>query len=177
MSIFLTEPLPIVDLPADTNHYGGTRFSYEFIFLHDTEGADSRAWLSTAPGSQVSCHRLIARDGTIYKIVPDEQVAWTQGRGYMGGLGYNYTLNERSLSIEFENLGTRKAEAYPVAQLTAGARQVVEWWGLYGFLPIMYHAMVDPNRRDPWAFPRNLFDALIWRELELAYEHTMRQNA
>jgi N-acetyl-anhydromuramyl-L-alanine amidase AmpD len=160
---FFTQPLTIIDVAADAKHkapYG--RVSIEMIILHSTEGIDSRAWLSTTSVPPVSVHRLISRDGTIYKIVPDYEVAWGAGNASLGGVGYAYSLNERSLQIELE----RKApQAYTDAQLKSCAKQVVEWYGLYGSLPILYHLMIDRAKTDPEHFPRIQFDTYLFQEL------------
>lgn len=163
---FYTPPLKIIDKPADTKHYSRGRLSYEFIVLHDTEGTDSRNWLSTASVPPVSIHRLIARDGTIYKIVPDEDTAYGCGYSYLGGKNYYQSLNERSLQIELENLGTKGPQDYPMPQLQSTALQIVEWYAKFGTLPILYHYMIDSNKRDPYHFPRQVLDTLIFAVLK-----------
>jgi len=108
----------------------------------------------------VSCHRLIARAGTIYKIVPDHEVAYTQGPADIGPIPENgQNVNQWALSIELENLGN--GQLYPDAQLRAAAAQVAEWWGAYGFLPILYHRQIQNDKYDPFAFPRGQFDGLL----------------
>src|SRR5204862_8324577 len=130
--LFTTAPLPIIDHPADALHAGGqTRLGYRYVFIHATGGTNSLNWLSTtSPASKpVSCHRLIAKDGRIYKVVPDEKTAYTQGPAEIGPLpeqGQN--ANNWALSIELENLDNGR-DPYPAAQLDAAAAQVVEWIG------------------------------------------------
>lgn len=167
--LFPTTPLSIIDHPADRLHCcGQTRLGYRFIFLHATGGTNSLNWLSTtSPVSDpVSCHRLIAKDGTIYKIVPDEQTAYTQGPAELGPLpGRGQNANNWALSIEMENLDTGR-DPYPPAQLLSTARQVVEWWGAYGFLPVIAHAWAQADKRDPAGFPWDTFYQLCWEELK-----------
>lgn len=163
--LFVTPPLSIVDVPADAKHKSGGRIGYRFIVLHHTGGTDSRAWLSTASNPPVSCHRLIARDGTIYKIVPDHEVAFTQGPAVIGPIPSNgQNANQVSLSIELENLGN--GQDYPEAQLRSTARQMVEWWGAYGWLAPVHHAWIQDNKNDPYDFPRWHLDELIRDYLE-----------
>ena len=167
--LFATPPLSIIDHPADSVHSGGqTRLGRDFIILHHTGGTNSLNWLSTTSpdNNPVSCHRLIDRDGRIFKIVPDDKTAYTQGPAHIGPLPMaTMNLNNFALSIEFENLGN--GEVYPDAQLQAGAAQIVEWWGLYGFLPVLYHKQVQADKNDPFAFPRNRIDQLIWARLKV----------
>lgn len=165
--IFITPPLQITDHPADANHKGGTRAGYRFIFIHATAGTDSLDWLSTTSpqGKRVSCHRLIDKKGTNYKIVPDHEVAWTQGPAVIGPTPANgQDANELGLSIEFENLNDGR-DPYPAAQLDMGAAQVVEWWGLYGFIPILAHTWAQADKSDPLGFPWEDFYRRIWVRL------------
>ena len=163
LPLFTTSPLDIVDAPADEKHTGrARRMPPCFIYLHATGGKNSLSWLTTESVPPVSCHRLIAKDGTIYKIVPDELEAWTQGFGVLGarGPGLPMNCNRDGLSIEFENMDDGK-DPYPAIQLLSGARQVFEWHGLYGFLPILGHADVDTRKKDPAGFPWNIWYGLL----------------
>ncbi len=165
--LFSTPPLHIIDHPADAAHKGSNRLGYELVVLHHTGGSNSLDWLSTTSAPKpVSCHRLIARDGTIYKIVPDHEVAFTQGPAVIGPTPANgRDANEIGLSIEFENLGN--GQDWPEAQLRAGAAQVVEWWGAYGWIPVLYHKQVQSDKSDPYGFPRARFDQLVLEYLRV----------
>ncbi len=164
--LFTTEPLPIVDWLADDKHYAINRIAYDFIIIHDTGGMDSRNWLSKTSKPPVSVHRLINRTGVIYKIVPDEYVAYTQGFGTMGGYPDNEratgNLNRVSLSMEFERL---KNQSHTIDQLRSGAKQVVEWYGAHDMPSILYHWQVDNDKDDPYTFDRRLFMDFVLNEL------------
>src|SRR5690349_9431690 len=87
MSYFQTPPLQITDHPADAAHAGGlARLGYRFIAIHATGGVDSLNWLSTTSAPPVSIHRLISKDGRIYKIVPDGTAAYHAGPAHVGPL-------------------------------------------------------------------------------------------
>lgn len=167
--LYTTAPLPIVDHPADSIHCcGQTRLGYRYIVLHATAGTDSLDWLSTtSPNSNpVSCHRLIAKDGTIYKIVPDDKTAYTQGPAEIGPLpGGGQNANNWSLSIELENLNNG-SDPYPDAQMKAAALQVVEWWGVYGFIPLVAHTWIQADKSDPKGFNWPKLYSMIWAELK-----------
>ena len=161
--LFNTSPLNIIDYPADSNHYARNRAGYRFIFIHHTAGTRSEDWLSkTSSGERLcSVHRLIKRDGRIFKIVPDEYVAFTQGYGHMDGIHIN--LNMISLSIELEHIDPQD---YPTPQLLSCARQIVEWQGAYGFMDKLYHSDVDARKPDcPHYFPRDVLDFMLKNEL------------
>lgn len=160
MALFITPPLSIIDVPADAKHKSGGRLGFHWIVLHHTGGTNSRAWLSTTSNPPVSSHRLIERTGTIVKIVPDTEVAYTQGPADIGPIPENgQNINQWALSIEIENLGD--GQDYPEAQLRSVARQVVEWWGAYGWMALVHHAWIQGNKNDPYDFPRWRLDELI----------------
>lgn len=153
--VFKTAPLSVIDLPADENHFTrGRRALPRVIVLHATAGTDSRKWLSTTSKPVVSANRLIMRDGTIYKIVADEDTAYGQGFARMGPYreGGVFTLNDVALSIELENTNDG-SELYPVEQIRACAAQVCEWFGKYGYLAVVGHSWVDTRKTDPSGFP------------------------
>ena len=163
MSLFQTPLLSVINHPADAAHYtrGRGGFQPAFIVLHHTGGTDSLKWLSSISSPAVSCHRLIDKIGHIYKIVADEDTAYCAGYGLIGPIdpdasdptGVVRNLNFASLNIELENLGNGQ-DRYTPTQMQACAAQIYEWWGKYGFLPILYHSQVDPAKHDPRGLDR-----------------------
>lgn len=140
MPLFVTPPLSVIDLPANAVHTGAARplSAIKGIILHSTEGSDSRDWLSKTSLPPVSIHRLIRRaPGEHYKILPDNRVAWHAGSGKWG----NYQLNDVTLGVELERQGSQRYTEYQLEEVSA---LTVEWWGLYGFIPVMGHGQVDP---------------------------------
>jgi N-acetyl-anhydromuramyl-L-alanine amidase AmpD len=58
--------------------------------------------------SGTSSHYMIARDGTIYLLVDENQVAFHAGKGELPGLpAYKNKMNEYSIGIELLGIGTR----------------------------------------------------------------------
>lgn len=56
---------------------------------------------------KLSAHYLIARDGTIYQLVPHNRVAFHAGKGRLPHPPYHEnTLNSRSIGIEIMAIGT-----------------------------------------------------------------------
>jgi N-acetylmuramoyl-L-alanine amidase len=179
--IFETRPLDIKDHLADKHHYKRGRNNHEprLIIMHHTGGRDSRDWLSTASSPPVSAHRLISKQGVIYKILEDDHTAYTAGYGVVGPVdpdtndppGVASNLNLITLHIELENLGTGK-DPYPDEQYESAAIQVAEWYGKYGYLAILGHKEVDPAKNDPagfiwWKFYKFLDLALLTQRVEV----------
>lgn len=163
MALFLTPPLDIIDVAADSQHSGGPRrMPPQMIVLHHTGAWPALRWLTTDRKSNVSAHRYIEPHKPIYKLVPDERVAYTQGYADVGpwsdagGLAFNPVC----LSIEgcFDPTIERTWNVDVVWKM---ACQCCEWWGLYGFIPILYHWQVDKRKDDPAHFPRAVFDAWL----------------
>jgi N-acetyl-anhydromuramyl-L-alanine amidase AmpD len=153
--MYPTKPLKVIDLAADSAHHGGARrLPARLIVIHATGGTDSRAWLSTTSWPPVSCHRLIGKAGELYKMVPDDVMAWTQGPARIGPWGRlaSHNVNEIALSIELENLNDGKDE-YPLHQVAVCAAQCFEWWGANGLIPIVGHEFIQANKTDPKGFP------------------------
>lgn len=174
---FHTLPLPIIDLPAAPTHFirGRMGFRPRYITIHHTGGTDSSRWLSRSSRPAVSTHRLIMPDGANYKIVADEDTAFTAGYGIVGptdpdtndpaGVAPNF--NYESLHIELENPGNGRTP-YPAAQMEMAARQVVEWYGRWGFLGLVGHSWVDSRKNDPAGFDWPWFYRLIKKHLRAA---------
>ncbi len=60
-------------------------------------------------GVGVSAHYLIGRDGTVYRFVPEERVAYHAGKGTVPGKPERTNkLNEYSIGIEMLNVGSAK---------------------------------------------------------------------
>jgi N-acetyl-anhydromuramyl-L-alanine amidase AmpD len=94
-------PNAILDrVPAGSRNYevGRAGNAIRWIVIHTTEdapGSDcsiSRNWFKN-PASGVSAHYVICQDGTIYRMVDDENTAYHAG---------NFQYNLRSIGIELE---------------------------------------------------------------------------
>ena len=73
-------PDPIIHRPSPNYGYAGAKPRWRAVTWHITDG-DLEATLSwlTAPVSQASAHIVVARDGSLYNLVPLDQPAWAQG--------------------------------------------------------------------------------------------------
>ncbi len=105
---------------------------------------------------RVSAHYVLAEEGTVYRLVPEERVAWHAGRSHWRGRDL---LNGTSIGIEIVNLHGDRHD-YPPTQITAlitlcheiiarhpaiAARNVV------GHSDIAPKRKIDPGRHFPWS--------------------------
>lgn len=74
----------------------------EYIILHGTQmDSDSEALKRLCcPDARVSCHYMIDQQGTLYKLVEEDKVAWHAGVSEWQG---KTSLNYYSLGIEVSN--------------------------------------------------------------------------
>lgn len=139
-----------VSTSYSAKHNAGTLNTPRYVVIHGTTGSTDKgdlATLTTGGGKKVSAHILIGRDGTRYRLLPDNVGA--NHAGYSNApLAKSLPPNTNALSIELSN--NQKGEAYTPAQLTALRDQLAEWNAAHGTLPIVAHGMIDPSRRtDP----------------------------
>jgi N-acetylmuramoyl-L-alanine amidase len=172
---FLTPPLNIQDAPADARHRGGTRLMPpQFIVLHHTGPWPALNWLTINRDSDVSCHRYIEPGKPIYKVVPDTMVANCAGFADVGPWsdvgGANFNLVSLHIEMAYNPL---KDRGYAHDIIFMAACQTLEWFGLYGLLPILYHKQVDSRKSDPANFPRQEYDTLLLRGIRLAMSNQL----
>ena len=165
MAYFTTQPLRIIDRPANAAHTSGARSAADiwYIVLHATVGglASSLNWLTVNPSSNVSVHRLIDANGDIYKICDDLTIANHVGYSRIG----NKSPNPNALGIEFVNANTGR-DPYEWAQLNSGVMQILEWKALYGYLAVLTHQQIDTKgKTDPAGFPWREFWALYYKRM------------
>lgn len=119
--------------------------------------AEAEARLCDA-GAEVSAHYLIAPDGVVTALVPEELRAWHAGAGGWGGCT---DVNSRSIGIELANRGD---EPFPEPQMAALERLLADILHRWQIPPerVIGHADMAPTRKgDPGAH----FD---WRRLARA---------
>jgi N-acetylmuramoyl-L-alanine amidase len=74
------------------------------VVLHYTGMADAQSAIARLrdPEARVSCHYLIAEDGQVLRMVPEEMRAWHAGLSYWRGV---HGVNACSVGIEIVNPG------------------------------------------------------------------------
>lgn len=133
---------------------GGAR--PDMVVLHYTGMDAGAADRLRDPAAEVSAHYLIARDGAVLALVPEEQRAWHAGVSAWGGIT---DVNSRSIGIELDNPG--HALGYPpfpepqMAALEALLSGVMDRWAipperLVGHACVAPARKIDPGEKFDW---------------------------
>jgi N-acetylmuramoyl-L-alanine amidase len=119
----------------------------EFVVLHFTAATLERTLkICTDPGSEVSAHLVIDRDGSIYELVPclggSARRAWHAGKSRMevstnGDSQLVDSFNDRSIGIELVNLN---GNLFPYTEA-----QYASLFGLLERLKSLYPALGRPE--------------------------------
>lgn len=107
------------------------------------------------PSAQVSAHYVVAEDGRVFALVPEELRAWHAGAG---GWGPVSDVNSRSVGVELVNTGNAP---FPAPQMTALERLLDGVMARWDIPPerVIGHACMAPARKSD---PGPRFD---WRRL------------
>ncbi|MBR2575152.1 MAG: N-acetylmuramoyl-L-alanine amidase [Loktanella sp.] len=129
------------------------------VVIHYTAMASAASACDTLcnPATQVSAHYLIAQDGTVLSLVPEELRAWHAGAGRWGAVS---DVNSHSIGIELSNDGTSPFAAPLMDALENLLREIMPRWHIPPARVIGHSDMAPQRKIDPG--PR--FD---WRRLAL----------
>jgi len=148
----------IVDRPSPNHAARAASTVVDVLVFHYTELPLRESLDILCDGERplrVSAHYVLAEDGTLYRLVPEERVAWHAGRSWWRG---REQLNATSIGIEIVNLWGDTND-YPGAQIASlielcreilarhpaiAARNVV------GHSDIAPKRKIDPGTRFPW---------------------------
>jgi N-acetylmuramoyl-L-alanine amidase len=127
------------------------------VVIHYTAMASAAESLARLcdPAAEVSCHYLLAEDGEVLALVPEERRAWHAGAGSWAGAG---DINSRSIGIELQNRGTHP---FAQPQMLALERLLSDLLARWSIQPqgVIGHSDMAPDRKDD---PGPRFD---WRRL------------
>jgi N-acetylmuramoyl-L-alanine amidase len=150
--------VPFVDLPSPNHAPRADGAAVDILVLHYTE-LPLRESLdilrdATRP-HRVSSHYVLAEDGTLYRLVPEDRVAWHAGRSSWRG---RETLNGTSIGIEIVNLHGDRHDYPPhqIAALIEVCRGIMERHpgivprNVVGHSDIAPRRKIDPGLRFPW---------------------------
>ncbi|WP_370401919.1 N-acetylmuramoyl-L-alanine amidase [Sulfitobacter sp. JB4-11] len=125
------------------------------IVLHYTAMENAEAALERLcdPDAEVSAHYLIAGDGTVYQMVPEDQRAWHAGAGEWAG---QEDINSRSIGIELDNRGDHPFSEPLMRSLEALLRQImarssIAAEGIIGHSDMAPGRKGDPGPHFDWA--------------------------
>ena len=124
------------------------------VVIHYTAMTSADAACDTLcnPDTQVSAHYLIAEDGTVHGLVPEEARAWHAGAGRWGAVT---DVNSRSIGIELANPGNcpfAAAQMDALCDLLGGimARWAVPPARIIGHSDMAPGRKIDPGVRFDW---------------------------
>lgn len=153
----------------------------DILLLHYTDMATAETAVDRLcdPAAQVSAHYLVARDGRVFRLVPEERRAWHAGRAWWAG---ETDINSRSIGIELDNPGHSHGYTdFPEPQMTALValcREILSRWPIpshrvLGHSDVAPYRKIDPGHRFDWrrlahdgvgAFPDSIEPATVEQE-------------
>ena len=137
---------------------GGAR--PDMVVLHYTAMAGAAAADRLCdPAAEVSAHYLVAADGAVLALVPEELRAWHAGASAWGGTS---DINSRSIGVELDNPGHHLGyPPFPEPQMAALERLLAGIVPRWSIPPerVVGHACIAPGRKID---PGEKFD---WRRL------------
>jgi N-acetylmuramoyl-L-alanine amidase len=155
----------IIDCPSP-NH-DERALSISMLVLHYTGMQDAASAIArlTDAEAKVSCHYLIAEDGQVVRLVPEERRAWHAGVSHWRGIT---DVNSASIGIELVNPGHEFGyRPFPKPQMDALIPLMSEITLRHDIEPanVVGHSDVAPARRQD---PGELFDWELLAKLGLA---------
>ena len=148
-----------VDLPSPNHAPRPPGAVVDVLVLHYTELPLKESLdilRDDAREHRVSAHYVLAEDGTLYRLVPEDRVAWHAGRSHWRG---REALNATSIGVEIVNLDGDRHD-YPPQQIAAlielcrgilARHPAIVPRNVVGHSDIAPQRKIDPGRRFPWA--------------------------
>ena len=154
----LISQAPLKDSISNSNLWiGTTNFALRkpnYVILHHTaqNSCDQTLQTFTLPGSQVSAHYVICRDGIIHHMLNDYLRAWQAG---VSSWGNDKDINSSSIGIELDNNGF---DSFPAPQINSLLELLGRLKKLYNIPTANFigHADIAPTRKNdpnvnfPW---------------------------
>ncbi|MCG6884241.1 MAG: N-acetylmuramoyl-L-alanine amidase [Silicimonas sp.] len=118
------------------------------IVLHYTGMSDAEAALTRLCNTEdeVSAHYLVAKDGTLYRMVDEKHRAWHAGEGSWAG---HDDINSRSIGIELDNDGASRFAEPQMAALEELLADLLERHDLPAKSVIAHSDMAPDRKSDP----------------------------
>ncbi|MCF3948511.1 N-acetylmuramoyl-L-alanine amidase [Acidiphilium iwatense] len=134
--------------------------SIDHLVLHYTGMQSAEAAIARLcdPAAKVSAHYVVAEDGTIHALVPENRRAWHAGVSFWRGAR---ALNDRSVGIEIVNPGHEFGyRRFPAAQMAAVASLCRAILARNPIPPrnVVAHSDIAPDRKQdpgelfPWSW-------------------------
>ncbi len=142
--------MTIIDTPSP--NWDERSLPVSMLVLHYTgmQDADSAIARLRDPAAKVSCHYLVAEDGTILRMVDEDKRAWHAGRSHWRAID---DVNSASIGIEIVNPGHDWGyRPFPAEQIEALIPLVADIKERHGITrgDVVGHSDIAPARkRDP----------------------------
>jgi N-acetylmuramoyl-L-alanine amidase len=161
----------ILDCPSP--NFDDRTLPVSLIVLHYTGMLDAVSAIArlTDPDAKVSSHYLIAEDGQVLRLVPEDKRAWHAGRSHWRGID---DVNSASIGIELVNPGHEHGyRPFPEPQMAALLILMKDLVDRHGVTRgnIVGHSDVAPARKED---PGELFDWERLAKLRLALPRPRR---
>lgn len=155
----------IIDCPSP-NH-DERKLPITMLVLHYTGMQDAASAIArlTDAEAKVSSHYLVAEDGQVMRLVPEDRRAWHAGQSRWRTIT---DVNSASIGIEIVNPGHEFGyRPFPKAQMDALVPLIAEIVERHGIAPVnvVGHSDVAPRRKQD---PGELFDWELLGKLGLA---------
>jgi N-acetylmuramoyl-L-alanine amidase len=149
----------VIDRPSPNHAPRPADAAIDVLVLHYTELPLKESLDILCDGARehrVSAHYVLAEDGTLYRLVPEDCVAWHAGRSHWRG---REALNATSIGVEIVNLHGDRHD-YPKAQIAAlielchgilARHPAIVPRNVVGHSDIAPKRKIDPGLRFPWA--------------------------
>lgn len=156
---------PLMNVPSKAS-FGGPQADHEVgtvnfnlrkpncVIIHHTAQSSDRQTLKTftVPGSKVSAHYVVSRDGKVYHMLNDYLRAWHAG---VARWGNDFDINSSSIGIELDNNGTEpfsEAQIQSLLNLLADLKKKynIPTGNFIGHSDIAPKRKVDPSKFFPW---------------------------
>ena len=140
--------MEIIDRPSPNFDERPVGASVALVVLHYTamEGCEAAAERLCNPECEVSAHYLIARDGTLFRLVEEDKRAWHAGAGAWAGQD---GVNARSIGIELDNDGKAPFDEPLMTTLEALLADILERYELPPKAVIGHSDMAPERKQDP----------------------------
>ncbi len=148
--------MDIIDCPSPNFDDRDQPISIAVLHYTGMEDAASAIARLRDPEARVSCHYLIAEDGQVFRMVPEDKRAWHAGQSYWRGIT---GVNSVSIGIEIVNPGHEFGyRDFPDAQMDAVISLVSDIrtrWTIPDARIIAHSDLApdrkqDPGERFPW---------------------------
>jgi N-acetylmuramoyl-L-alanine amidase len=146
-----------------------------FLIIHYTGMQSARVSMNRlkSPKSKVSCHYFIKRNGSIYRMVDDNKIAWHAGKSKWKNIN---NLNKNSIGIEIQNKGHLiRYQNFPKKQILPLVKLIkilmkkykIKRCNILGHSDIAPLRKLDPGEKFPWNFLSTRGTAIWYPQLKL----------